>query len=160
MRLAKAMTKSNFQVVALPTAVADAARKTATENRPDHRVMVVESPNSAPCRHCLQWAKPGDRVILFSYDAIPAGRPYSERGPIFVHAEPCPRYEDEVYPAEFRHGRAFRAYNATNDLIDARLPNGETPEAVVAKLFENPDTAFVHARSATHGCYTFKIERQ
>jgi hypothetical protein len=98
-------------------------------------------------------------VILFSYDAIPAGRPYSERGPIFVHAESCPRYQNEAYPAEFSQGRAFRAYNATNDLIDARLPNGETPEAVVAKLFENPDTAFVHARSATHGCYTFKIER-
>ena len=154
------MTKSDFQVVALPTAVADAARKAAAENPSDHRVIVVDSPNSAPCRHCLEWAKPGERVILFSYDAIPPGRPYSERGPIFVHADPCSRYERPEYPAQFRNGRAFRAYNAEHDLIDACLPNGETPEAAIAKLFENPDTAFVHARSATHGCYTFKIERQ
>jgi hypothetical protein len=45
-------------------------------------------------------------------------------------------------------------------LIDACLPNGEPPEAVIEKLFQNPDTAFVHARSATRGCYTFKVERQ
>ena len=153
------MTKSNFRVVALPTAIAEAARKGAAEKRPDHRVVVVDSPHSAPCRHCLQWAKPGERVILFSYDAIEPGGPYSERGPIFVHAEPCRRYEEAEYPPEFRTGRAFRAYNANTDLIDACLPNGETPEAVVEKLFENPETAFVHARSATHGCYTFKIER-
>jgi hypothetical protein len=159
MRLTETMTKFDFQVVALPTAVADAARKAVSENRPDHRVMVVESQNSAPCRHCLQWAAPGERVILFSYDAIPPGQPYSERGPIFVHAEPCQRYAEKTYPCEFRQGRAFRAYNSEQDLIDACLPNGEQPEAVIEKLFENPDTAFVHARSATRGCYTFRIER-
>ena len=154
------MTKFNFQVVALETAVADAARQAAAEGQPDHRLVVVDSPNSAPCRHCLQWAKAGERVILFPYDAIPPGQPYSERGPIFVHAAPCPRYEQPEYPSEFRDGRAFRAYNAENDLIDACLPNGEAPEAVIEKLFQNPETAFVHARSATRGCYTFKIERQ
>ena len=154
------MTKSNFQIVALPTAVADAARRAADEGKSDHRIVVVDSPNSAPCRHCLQWATPGERVILFSYDAISPGRPYSERGPIFVHADDCPRYEHPEYPAQFRNGRVFRAYNSTDDLIDAILPNGEPPEAAIEKLFENPDTAFVHARSATHGCYTFRIERQ
>ena len=32
-------------------------------------------------------------------------------------------------------------------------------EEVIETLFQNPDTAFVHARSATRGCYTFAIER-
>lgn len=154
------MTQKTFRVVALSTSVADAARKAAAQNRPDHRAMVVDSLHSAPCRHCLSWAKSGERVIMFPYDSIPSGRPYSERGPIFVHADPCPRYEDDNYPAQFRQGRAFRAYNRDHDLIDACLPNGETPEAAIAKLFENPQTAFVHARSATHGCYTFEIDRQ
>jgi hypothetical protein len=154
------MTKSNFRVEALPTAVANAARKAAAEGKPDHRIVVVDSPNSAPCRHCLQWAKPGERVILFPYDAIPPGKPYSERGPIFVHADPCRRYEELQYPDQFCHSRAFRAYNANHDLIDAILPNGEPPEATIEKVFQNAETAFVHVRSATHGCYTFKIERQ
>jgi len=30
---------------------------------------------------------------------------------------------------------------------------------VIENLFDNPETAFVHARSVTHGCYTFAIER-
>jgi hypothetical protein len=153
------MQTSNFRVVALPTSVADSARQRAAEQCPDHRLVVTDSPFSAPCRHCLQWAKPGERVILFPYNAIPAGRPYSECGPIFVHAEPCARYTSESYPSEFRRGRVFRGYSAADDLIDACLPNGEEPEAVIEKLFENPDTAFVHARSATHGCYTFRVER-
>ena len=153
------MNKLEFRVVALETSVADTARKAATENRPDHRVVLVDSPGTAPCRHCLRWAMPGERVILFPYDAVPSGRPYSESGPIFVHAERCDRYEEPAYPAEFRHGRVFRAYNSDQDLIDAILPNGEPPEAVIEKLFNNQETAFVHARSATRGCFTFKIER-
>jgi hypothetical protein len=153
------MKTSNFRVVALSTSVAEAARKAVLESRADHRVIVVDLPNSAPCRHCLQWAQPGERVILFPYSAIPSGRPYSETGPIFVHAEPCRRYDQAGYPSEFRRQRVFRAYSSEQDLIDAWLPNGEQPEAVIEKLFKNPETAFVHARSATHGCYTFKLER-
>jgi hypothetical protein len=159
MRLGGDMNSSSFRIVALPTAVAETARKAAAENRSDYRIVLADSPNAFPCRHCLQWAKPGERVILFPYDAVPAGRPYSERGPIFIHAESCPRYIDRTYPPGFREGRVFRAYNAADDLIDAHLPNGDEPEAVIEKLFENPDTAFVQARSVTHGCYTFRVER-
>jgi hypothetical protein len=154
------MKKFEFRVVALPTEVADAARKAAAESRPDHRVLVVDSPNSAPCRHCLQWAKPGEQVVLFPYDAISPGQPYSERGPIFVHADACSRYTERGYPDAFRDGRVFRAYDDGNNIIDACLPNGDKPEAVIEKLFENPETAFVHARSVTRGCYTFKIEKE
>jgi len=154
------MKTSNFRIVALPTNVAEAARKAVAENRPDHRIVTVDSPHAAPCRHCLRWAEPGERVILFPYTAVPSGRPYSETGPIFVHAKPCNRYSAEnEYPSQFRHGRVFRAYNSTDDLINAILSNGDDPEAVIEKLLNNPETAFVHARSATHGCYTFRLER-
>src|SRR5215212_8316897 len=128
MPLAEAMSTPNFRVLAIPTAVADAARAAAAEGRPDHRLLTVESDRSAPCRHCLQWAKPGEQVILFPYDAVPKGRPYSETGPIFVHADRCARYAEQAYPAEFRSGRAFRAYNSDQDLIDAHLPDGERSE--------------------------------
>jgi len=153
------MTQFKFRIVPLPTEVADAARKAVSEGRPDHRMQVVDSPNTAPCRHCLEWAKPGERVILFPYEAIPTGKPYSESGPIFVHAEPCVRYSAESYPEAFREGRVFRAYDSGENIIDACLPNGEEPEEVIAKLFDNPETMAVHARSATRGCYTFKVER-
>jgi hypothetical protein len=108
----------------------------------------------------LRWAQPGERVILFPYAAIPSGRPYAERGPIFVHAEKCERYSaTDEYPAEFRNARVFRAYDLNYNLIDAQVVNGSEPETVIQELFENPETAFVDARSVTHGCFTFRVQR-
>ena len=96
----------------------------------------------------------------FSVCGDPARRPYSETGPIFVHAEPCERYAaTHEFPADFRNGRVFRAYNSDHDMIDAEVVNGSEPEAVIEKLLQNPETAFVDARSVTRGCYTFRIER-
>jgi hypothetical protein len=100
-------------------------------------------------------------MILVPYQAVAAGRPYSESGPIFVHETECERYANaETYPAAFRNGRVFRAYNASRDMIDAVIVNGDAPEAVIEKLLGNPETRFIHARSVTRGCYTFAVERQ
>src|SRR3712207_5630464 len=157
---ASCMKTPNYRIVPLPTNVAQNARRAAAAGAPDHAVVVADSPVGYPCRHCLRWAAPGERMILFPFQSIPAGRPYSESGPIFVHETECERYaETQMYPAEFRHGRAFRAYNAKRDMIDAVVVNGEAPEAVIEKLFGNPETEFIHARSVTRGCYTFAIER-
>jgi hypothetical protein len=154
------MKTSTFRIVPLPSEVAERARRAAEAGAADHAVVTVNSPSGYPCRHCLRFAKPGERVILFPYAAIPAGHPYSESGPIFVHAEPCERYyATHEYPEDLRRGRAFRAYNASYDMIDAEVTNGSEPEAIVEKLLQNPETAFVDARSVTRGCYTFRIQR-
>ena len=159
-RLAGVMKTSNFRIVPLATEVAETARHAAASGAPDHVVMTADSPRTYPCRHCLRWAQPGERVILFPYPAIPHGYPYSESGPIFVHAEACQRYKaTDEFPANFRNGRVFRAYNSGYDMIDAKPVNGDESEAVIEKLLENPETAFVDARSADRGCYTFRIER-
>jgi len=81
------MKTSTFRIVPLSTEVAYAARRTAKSGAPDHAVVVADSPEGYPCRHCLRFAKPGERLILFPYASIPAGHPYSETGPIFVHEQ-------------------------------------------------------------------------
>jgi hypothetical protein len=99
-------------------------------------------------------------MILFPYAAIPVGHPYSESGPIFVHAEACERYAaTHQFPGDFRKGRVMRAYDSKFDMIDAEVVNGSEPETVIEKLFQNPETAFVDARSVSRGCYTFRIQR-
>jgi hypothetical protein len=108
----------------------------------------------------LRWAQPGERVILFPYAAIPSGHPYSETGPIFVHANECKRYSaTNEYPPDFRDGRVFRAYDSKCNIIDAQVLNGSEPEVVIESLFQNPDTAFVDARSVSRGCFTFRVQR-
>jgi hypothetical protein len=154
------MKTSNFRIVPLPTEIAQTARLLARTDAPDHAIVVADSPRGYPCRHCLRWAQPGEPVVLFPYAAIPPGHPYSETGPIFVHAEKCQRYSATgEYPADFRNGRVFRAYDANYNIIDAEIADGNKPEAVIEKLLQNPKTAFVDARSVTHGCFTFRIQR-
>jgi hypothetical protein len=154
------MKTSCFQIVPLPTEIADVERRQVKEGAPDHALITVDSPGSSPCRHCLRWAQPNERVILFSYAAIPSGHPYSEAGPIFVHANECQRYSaTNEYPADFRSGRVFRAYDSKYNIIDAQIANGSEPEVVIESLFQNPDTEFVDVRSITHGCFTFRVQR-
>lgn len=127
----------------------------------DHRLVTADSPHGYPCRHCLRWAQAGERMILFPFAAVPPGRPYSETGPIFVHAEPCERYAaTDEFPAAFREGRTIRAYNSDHDMIAAEIANGEGPEAVIERFLQKPETAFVHVRSSTRGCFTMEIERR
>jgi hypothetical protein len=154
------MNTSTFHIVPLPTEIAGAARRLVNAGAADHTFITVDSPGSSPCRHCLRWAQPGQRVILFPYAAIPSGHPYSETGPIFVHANECQRYSaTSEYPADFRSGRVFRAYDAKYNIIDAQVMNASEPEVVIESLFQNPDTAFVDVRSVTHGCFTFRVQR-
>ena len=154
------MKSSNFHIVPLSTEIADAARRAANAGAPDHTLITVDSPGSSPCRHCLRWAQPGERVILFPYAAIPSGHPYSETGPIFVHANDCQRYSaTNEYPGDFRNGRVFRAYDSNYNIIDAQVVDGSEPEVVMESLLQNPDTAFVDVRSVTRGCFTFRVQR-
>ena len=154
------MKTSKYRVVPLPTEFADAARRAAQAGARDHACVMVDSPTGYPCRHCLRWAQPGEQVILFPYASIPAGCPYAEMGPIFVHAQSCPRYElTEQYPADFRAGRVIRAYDREQNMIAGEIVNGRKPETVIEKLFENPETEFIQVRSADRGCFTFGIER-
>ena len=154
------MKTATFRIVPLPTKVAEEARRAAESGAADHAVIKVDSATGFPCRHCLRWAQPGERVILFPYASIPPGHPYSETGPIFVHVEECERYNvTGEYPADFRNGRAFRAYDANYNMIDAEVVNENDSEAMIEKLFQDPKTEFVDARSVTHGCFTFRILR-
>jgi Protein of unknown function (DUF1203) len=154
------MKTSTFRIVPLDREIADRARRAAANEAADHAIVVVDSPKAYPCRHCLRFASPGERMVLFPYASIPPGHPYSETGPIFVHAEPCQRYAiTDKYPEDFRQGRVMRAYNSGFNMIDAEVVNGGDPEAVIERLLQNPETTFVDARSITRGCFTFRIER-
>ena len=154
------MKTSSFRIIPLPTEIAETARRVVESGAADHALIMVDSPGSAPCRHCLRWAQPGERVILFPYTTIPSGHPYSETGPIFVHANECQRYSAiNEYPPDFRNGRVFRAYDSNFNIIDAQVMDGGEPEVIIERLLQNPDTAFVDARSVTHGCFTFRVQR-
>ena len=153
--------KSSFRIIPLKTDVADTARRKARAGAADHLLVEVDLPRRYPCRHCLRWGEPGESVILFPFAAIAPGHPYSESGPIFVHAEECERYAlTDEFPVDFRQNRSLRAYNSQYELISAEVAADDGPEAVIARFLQKPETAFVHVRSASHGCYTMEVKRR
>ena len=159
-RNSRTMKNETYRVVPLATEIATAARAAARLQKPDHATMTVAEPKTAPCRHCLRWAEPGERVILFPYASIESGSPYAESGPIFIHESECERYAATAeYPSAFRNGRVVRAYDADRKMIDAVAVNGTRIEAVIETLLRNPASAFLQVRSADRGCYTLGIQR-
>lgn len=154
-----AFMKNLFRIVPLPTEVADRARKVVITGQPDHEIVIADAPDGFPCRHCLRWAEPGEAMILFPYQTIPADRPYAESGPIFVHQEACARYSTEgEYPAAFQKGRVIRGYNSRDEITTAEVA-GDEPEGVIEKMLADPEVAFLQVRSVTRGCFTMRVER-
>jgi len=154
------MNSPTFRIIPLRSDATGAARKALVAGAPDHALVIADVPETYPCRHCLSWAQPGEGVILFPFASIKAGQPWTDVGPIFVHADGCQSYvETTTFPVSFRQGRVLRVYDARQNMIDAVVVNGAEPEAVVAKLLEIRETDFIHVHSVSRGCYTFRIER-
>src|ERR1700739_4553224 len=111
---------STIQVVAIPTEVANAVRTTMRAPAygfPAHAELATAH---APCRHCLRTIVAGvDRRILFTYDRFAGVESLPQPGPVYIHADNCPRYENEsVFPEDLRNSpRHLEAYANGRKLI-------------------------------------------
>ena len=86
--------------------------------------------------------------------------PYRETGPIFLHADGCERYAGGTLPPDFaQRPIVLRAYDAAQNIARAEVVVDGTTEQRIAGLVADPEIAWVHARSLTHGCYLFRIDR-
>jgi len=154
---------NSFQVVAIPTEIAELVRKTGKAPKygfPAHRETAA---GRAPCRHCLRLIRINEEELyLFTYD------PFSELGvpplpgPVYIHAEACERsHGASSIPEEYR-GRllTFEAYGHDRNLIEERrLTNGKEDEEA-GRLFADENVQYIHVRSTEAGCYLFRLERR
>ena len=118
--------------------------------------------DDAPCRHCLRTFTPGeDRRILFTYDRFAGVESLPQPGPVYVHANACPRYsEDAGFPEELRGSpRTVEAYARGRRLLGQEYVVDGRFEPVIEKLLANRDTDYLQINSTTAGCFTFRIER-
>jgi hypothetical protein len=151
-----------IRVVAIPTEVAEAVRATMRAPGYGHPAHAEVGTDAAPCRHCLRLITPGvDRRILFTYDRFAATESLPLPGPVFVHADECPRYaEDAGFPDELRASpRTLEAYARGRRLLGQEYVTDGKMEAVIERLFARPEVDYIHVNSTTAGCYTFRIER-
>ena len=127
-----------------------------------HALTVRRDASRHQCRACLRLTEPAEGCILLSYAPFASDQPYAEVGPIFIHERDC-RFEGDAdaYPVEFpRADAVLRAYNAGDEIEDAELVGNRPVEDVIARLFENPRVAYLHARNSAYGCFMFRIDRE
>jgi hypothetical protein len=115
-----------------------------------------------PCRHCLRDFKVGqEKRILFTYDPFYELKLHPLPGPIFIHAEACPRFTDEgKFPEDLRsHRLALAGYGAHRSLLCEKIVENGSVDSVIDGLFARPDVQFIHVRDTEAGCYDLRIDR-
>jgi hypothetical protein len=125
-----------------------------------NQVTAQAADGGSPLRCCLREAAPGERVLLIAYTPPGTRGAYAERGPVFIHAEPCDGYPTPGrYPPGLSHRQqVVRAYSHDGRIADGVLvSDGEHAVAVIRDLLARPDVALAHLRNVGYGCYNFAV---
>ena len=154
-------TRTSFRVAALDADELDEIRSSGVDALGNPISISVDEEGGAPLRCCLTEAQPGERIALIAHRPFRSAGPFAEVGPVYVHAERCPGYQEpHAYPAGFRHRtQVFRSYGYDGTIVDAEIVAGDDAEDAIERLLARPEVAFLHGRNVLYGCYMFAIER-
>lgn len=149
--------------IAMPTADADHLRGGGNDAYGKSPETAVSDGPGHPCRHCLANIDAGEKYLVLAYRPFPTLQPYAETGPIFLHADKCPRYEaSEVMPPMLESpDYIVRGYGENDRIVYGS--GAVTPTVAIAtraeELLQRDDIAYLHVRSARNNCYQCRIER-
>ncbi len=124
------------------------------------RVVATGKPGF-PCRISLEDAEPGETLILANFEHLPVASPFRSRHAVYVRegaGDPA-EYRDTL-PEQFRiRMLSLRAFDAAGMMVEADLADGRDAEAVIERMFANPQAAYLHAHFAKPGCFAARIDR-
>ena len=144
----------------IPPATLQQIRADGVDEAGNRLTVQVDAEGGNPLRCCLRETAPGERVLLIAYTPPGTRGAYAERGPVFIHAEPCGGYltPDRYPPALSHRMQVVRAYNHDGQIADGVLVNdGEHAMTVIRDLLARSDVTLVHLRNVGYGCYNFAV---
>jgi Protein of unknown function (DUF1203) len=152
---------TNIAIAPLPSTFLDRVRNEGIDDlgQPVRRMIAT---GGEPCRDVLRRAKPGEELILASFSPFQCVGPFHEYGPVFVLANASEGQTLDALPVANNYLQeqfVLRAYTADESIRDAALVTRETAQSTLDRFLENPDTAFVHARFPTYGCFALRVGR-
>lgn len=123
--------------------------------------LVADARPGFPDRVSLRDAEPGEAVLLLNYEHQSARTPYRASHAIFVIDGERRRFDalDEVPRALRARVLSLRAFDARGSMLDADLADGKVVEALIDRLFANPDVEYIHVHYAKRGCYAARVDR-
>lgn len=149
-------------VQGIPTDHADHLRRGGFDANHQPPVRTRAEGGRNPCRHCLGLIAPGDPMLVVAYRPFAEAQPYAEVGPVFVHAEACPRYRGADLPAWFAHltPALIRGYDARDWIVypTGAVIAGDALAERARAILADPAVAYVHVRSQFN-CFQARIER-
>lgn len=146
----------------IPPATLQQIRAAGADEAGNRLTVQADGTGGLPLRCCLRESAPGEQVLLIAYTPPGTRGPYAERGPVFIHAEPCNGYltPDRYPPALSHRQQVVRAYDRDGRIVDGVLASdGRNAMAVIRELLARPDVALVHLRNVGYGCYNFAVRR-
>ncbi|MGH8862155.1 MAG: DUF1203 domain-containing protein [Jatrophihabitantaceae bacterium] len=157
-----AATTTSLSVHAVDPARLDTIRAAGTDGHGNPWRPFAATGDGEPLRCCLAYARAGESIALISYAPFEHCSPWTEVGPVYVHADACAGYAAEAgLPAQLRTGpRLLRTYRADdtmnydhNTLVDDAVDLEETIDGLLAL----PDVATVHVRTVLPQCFLFAV---
>jgi hypothetical protein len=151
-----------YHVVAIPTALADAVRRTHRSPGYGHPTHTEVATGHGPCRHCLRaFAVGQERRILFTYDAFAERESLPLPGPVCIHERAGERYDEAGgFPADLRsHALTLNAYGQGRLLRAQEYVTDGHVDPVIQQLLTRPGVDYIHVRDTHAGCFDFSIER-
>jgi len=158
------MTTASIKFISLPTETVRALQAGGADANGQVPERHISDGDGVPCRHCQEDVKAGEAYLILNYRPFPAAQPYAESGPIFLHADKCPRYpETGDLPPVFavRKLILIKGYNKEDRIVygTGSLVTPQDLTAVAGGILARDDVAYVHARSAYNNCFQCRIER-
>jgi hypothetical protein len=125
------------------------------------RRVIADQKPGVPCRVSLEDAEPGERVLLIPFTHHDVDSPYRGAGPIYVReaAVTAAPGVDEV-PALLRTRLlSVRAYDREAMMVESDVVEGQALGGLIARMFANPDIAYLHVHNAKPGCFSCRVDR-
>lgn len=152
----------NIAIAPLPTTFLDKVRNEGIDDlgQPVRRLIAK---GGEPCRDVLRRTEPGEELILSSFSPFSQPGPFHEYGPVYVLANPegdgSPRNELPMPTNYLQQQFVLRAYSADESIRDAKLVTRDDAQETLERFLEHPETAFVHARFPTYGCFALRVDK-
>ncbi|MEM7718741.1 MAG: DUF1203 domain-containing protein [Pseudomonadota bacterium] len=124
------------------------------------RVCATHAPGF-PDRITLDDARVGQDVLLLPHVSQPANTPFRATHAIYLTegAEIAFDAKDTLPPAMQRRPQSLRAFDAKGMMRAADIAEGAAIDALIARLFDDPEVTELHAHNARQGCFMARITR-
>ena len=148
-----------YRISGIPDDVSQTARATVRSPQYGHPAHVETATGYGPCRQCLRTFREGEEErILFTYQpfrspALPTP------GPVFIHREPCERYDDSSFPEELRPiPLVLESYGEAGTLLDQQRLGERRVEEMLEERLVDGRVKYLHLRNAEAGCFVARVE--